>query len=257
MDNSLFRSSGTRLESTQLNQYCSKLSHVLLLTWEAVDSVQIQGVKTLLGVSYRWCFKLKTPPLPPQRSNYNSKSPLTQRPHWHTQIHIHNTDCCQPAHCVWADREILITTAGARFWPVAMVIGHISPHSRMAVCLRCATRAFIRPRPLDEKEGSTNQRITPNSLWRYNFTTVEKEAFKQKLALLFRMRSCLCSWSADKIARSNPDKAVHHLIVVRIWRLICITGGNDALRSTQHLELFSISNIQMRATALAWFPLSF
>lgn len=53
MDNSLFRSSGTRLESAQLNQYCSKLSHVLLLTWEAVDSIQIQGVKTLLGVSYR------------------------------------------------------------------------------------------------------------------------------------------------------------------------------------------------------------
>lgn len=30
MDNSLLRSSGTRSESTQLNQYCSKLSHVPL-----------------------------------------------------------------------------------------------------------------------------------------------------------------------------------------------------------------------------------
>lgn len=43
MDNSLFRSSGTSSESTQLNQYCSKLSHVPLRTsvlhcWEAAES---------------------------------------------------------------------------------------------------------------------------------------------------------------------------------------------------------------------------
>lgn len=35
MDNSLFRSSGTCSESTRLNQYRSKLSHVPLITWEA------------------------------------------------------------------------------------------------------------------------------------------------------------------------------------------------------------------------------
>lgn len=40
MDNSLFRSSGTRSESTLLNQYCSKLSHVPLLT-----SLQLLGVQ--------------------------------------------------------------------------------------------------------------------------------------------------------------------------------------------------------------------
>lgn len=43
MDNSLLRSSGTRSESAWLNQYCSKLSHVPLLTWETVKSIQIQG----------------------------------------------------------------------------------------------------------------------------------------------------------------------------------------------------------------------
>lgn len=51
MDNSLFRSSGTRSESTRLNQYCSKLSHVPLLT--SVLLLGGRGVwgQFILGVS--------------------------------------------------------------------------------------------------------------------------------------------------------------------------------------------------------------
>lgn len=45
-------------QSASLNQYCSKLSHVPLLTWETVKSIQIQG-SPFWGVFLRWCFQLK------------------------------------------------------------------------------------------------------------------------------------------------------------------------------------------------------
>lgn len=43
MDNSLFRSSGTCSESTRLNQYRSKLSHVPLLALESYVSPYFWG----------------------------------------------------------------------------------------------------------------------------------------------------------------------------------------------------------------------
>lgn len=42
----------------------------------------------------------------------------------------------------------------------------------------------------------------------------------------------LCAPKPAPTARSGCNKATHHLIIVWIWRLICITGGTDSLRST-------------------------
>ena len=66
-----------------------------------------------------------------------------------------------------------------------MVIEHISPHSREAVCLRRTTQAFIRPRPLDWKEGSTKVEDHTHFIVTLQFYD-SQEAVGHKLALFWK-----------------------------------------------------------------------
>lgn len=96
-----------------------------------------------------------------------------------------------------------------------MVIGHISPHSRKEVCLCRSTRVFIRPRPLNQEEGSTERPITPISLWLNVFTTVKTPSTRNWLSVgrrsLFSSALVQCWKTVKKRKKSQPSS--------RSWRL--------------------------------------